>query len=83
MYYYVRYRPINGRSDLLNLSVFLEERGYESEVEYYSGGWTDNLIYNALPHLRFKNEGDVIAYCLANSCTYSTEIPVNALPNLT
>ena len=75
MYYYVRIERINGRNNFYQLIHTLSEHGYGNRVEYYEGGWNDQMISNAAPHLRFIDEGDAVAYCLTYGGTISTHIP--------
>lgn len=75
MPYYVRIDRLHGRKDLCDLAEMLDIHGYDDRVEYFQGGWVDNLIYTAAPHLRFTVEEDAVAYCLTNSTTYSTIVP--------
>ena len=75
MYYYVRIKRMNGRNDFYQLARTLNEHGYEDRVEYFSGGWNDNMISNAAPHLRFDNEGDAVAYCLTYGGSVGSTIP--------
>lgn len=75
MLYYVRINRLNGRKDFCDLAEMLLEHGYGDRVEYFQGGWVDNLIYTAAPHLRFILEEDALAYSLTHSTTYSTIIP--------
>lgn len=78
MYYYVPIKRMNGRNDFYQLAKVLDEHGYDDRVEYFAGD------YNAregtvLPHLRFTDEGDAVAYCLTNGCTMTTAIPIDTL----
>jgi len=75
MPYYVRINRMNGRNDFYNLAKNLDEHGYDDRVEYFKGGWIDNLIYTAAPHLKFVLEEDALAYSLTYGTTYSTIIP--------
>jgi hypothetical protein len=77
MYYYVRIKRLNGRNDFCNLAQSLYEHGYDDRVEYFAGGWNDNVVYSVAPHLRFIEEGDAVAYCLTYGCTVSTQIPLD------
>ena len=49
MYYYVRIERINGRNDFYQLAHTLNKNGYEDRVEYFEGGWADNMICNQAP----------------------------------
>jgi uncharacterized protein (DUF433 family) len=53
----------------------LEERGYDDRVEYCEGGWRDSSIDAVLPHLKFEDESDAIAYALLTGNTVSTTLP--------
>ena len=75
MPYYVRIDRINGKKDLCDLAEMMLIHGYDDRVEYSPGGWVDNLIYTAAPHLKFVLEEDALAYSLTCSTTYSTIIP--------
>ena len=81
MYYYVRIKRMNGRNDFYQLAKTLGEHGYGDRVEYFPGGWNDNMISNAAPHLRFTDEGDAVAYCLTYGVTMSKTIPYD-LPTI-
>lgn len=75
MPYYVRIDRMNGRRDFYNLAKNLNDHGYDDRVEYNPGGWVDNLIYTAAPHLKFVLEEDALAYSLTYGTTYGTIIP--------
>lgn len=75
MYYFVRIKRMNGRNDFYELAKTLNEHGYGDRVQYSPGGWNDNMISNAAPHLKFEHEDDAVAYCLTYGCTMSTSIP--------
>jgi hypothetical protein len=81
MYYYVRIKRMNDRNDFYQLARSLDEHGYGDRVEYFAGGWNDNMISTAAPHLRFKDEDDAVAYCLTYGCTMSSYIPYD-LPTI-
>lgn len=75
MTYYVEIKYLNGRYDLSALAQKLDERGYDDRVEYNAGGWSKNSTDTVLPHLRFIDEADALAYVLAYSGTISTTVP--------
>ena len=72
MYYYVSIARLSGRQDFYQLAKQLDEHGYDDRVQYFSGTLADFIA----PHLRFEDEGDAVAYCLTNGCTYSTSEPI-------
>ena len=74
MSYYVKIRRLNGRSDHVNLGLWLNQSGVV-EVEYFEGGWADRSVYNLFPHLKFEREEDAIAYVLAHGGAYSRTVP--------
>jgi hypothetical protein len=80
MYYYIPIKRLNGRHDYYRLADLLEKYGYDDRVEYFVGDYnsTEGVV---LPHLRFTNEGDAVAYCLRNGSTMTTKIPTNTLTN--
>jgi hypothetical protein len=43
----------------------LREKGFSNRVEYDFGGWSDYETRLVVPHVRFVNEDDAIAYKLA------------------
>jgi len=77
MEFYIQIAKLNGRSDFCELASKLDERGYSDRVEYHPGGWIDNKIHTVLPHLRFLNEDDAIAYVLSYGGNITRDIPVN------
>lgn len=65
---------MNGRNDHAILGHWLNESGV-IEVDYCEGGWSDGMIHNIAPHLKFDQEADAVAYVLAHGGSYSTKIP--------
>lgn len=72
-YFYVTISRLTSK-ELISLAEWRLQSGVET-MDYASGGWTDQLIKNVIPHLRFDREGDAIAYVLAHGGSYSTTIP--------
>lgn len=75
MSWYVTIKPINGRNHKLELSEFLNSRGYSDDVFYYSGTWEDYVTDTYLPHLKFENYDDALAYTLTFGGECSTNPP--------
>ena len=75
MSWYVTVSPINGRNHKLKLSEFLTERGYSDDIFYYTGEWQDQQVTSYLPHLKFENYDDAIAYTLTFGGECSTTPP--------
>ena len=73
--YYITVDLLNGRRDFYELACKLSERGYEDRVEYNPGGWRDNQISIVLPHLKFLNEDDALAYVLSYGGNISRCVP--------
>lgn len=71
--YYVTICRLNGRQAFYQLAKQLEECGYGDRVLYCDGECDDAT----LPHLRFDDEGDAVAYCLTHGCTYKTSMPIH------
>lgn len=78
MTWYVPIQRLNGRSEFLNLVEKLNVNGFGDRVEYYPGGWADNIVQLSTPHLKFENEDDALAYVLAFGGELSRTVPVNA-----
>jgi hypothetical protein len=80
--FYVVIPRINGRQDMLNIATTLDERGYEGRVEYNEGGWMDRELETVLPHLRFNDEQDAIAYVLTYGGMVSKTLPYRDFDNV-
>ena len=80
-YFYITIDRLNGRHQLMLLAEKLLTKGFDDRVEYHEGGWSDGMIRNTAPHLRFESEDDAIAYVLAYGGTYSTKIPEAVSPD--
>ena len=76
MTWYVVIPPLNGRVGFVDLAEDLLNKGFEDRVEYFSGGWIDNMVTAVYPHLKFENEDDAIAYVLACGGTVTTKLPI-------
>lgn len=74
MTFYVKIDRINGNSEWYPLVHKLHEGGYKN-VEYHEGGWVDNCVYSAAPHLKFEVEEDALAYVLTYGGECYREIP--------
>ena len=72
---YIQVEKINGRNGLAELAEKLSRLGFEDTVLYNEGGWQDNSIEIAHPHLRFENEQDAVAYVLAFGGRISKVLP--------
>lgn len=59
----------------LKVAVWAEQAG-AGLVELCYGGWADKTPHTVLPHLKFENEVDAMAYILAHGGEYSNTIPV-------
>ena len=77
--FYVAIPRINGRNDMLELAKKLEGHGYGDNVEYNMGGWMDREINTVLPHLKFDEEQDAIAYVLTYGGAVSRSLPYRDL----
>lgn len=77
MAYYVRVRKLNGRNDFYQLGASLEVRGFGDNVEYCEG-WHETTR-RVLPHLRFLDEQDALAYVLAHGGECKREPPFYAI----
>ena len=77
MYYYVIINRLNGRNDYYQLGEKLNSAGYDDRVEYFPGGWVDNIMQCVKPHLRFTDESGAIVYCLATGSVCSKHMPVD------
>lgn len=75
MSYYVRFR-IKGRNDFCIISEQLLEKGFQDRIEYFNGGWHDELVPIVEPHLKFENEDDAIAFVLAFGGKVETDKPL-------
>lgn len=73
--YYIRIDRLNGMKDYLSLAENLYDRGYSDSAEYFPGGWTDNVVNNIAPHLKFDNIEDATAFSLTFGGEVSTEVP--------
>lgn len=73
--YYVEIKRLNGRNDFYHLTRMMQERGYGDNVEYYQVEWSATTQDQILPHLRFLDEQDALAYCLTYGGTMSKTIP--------
>ena len=73
-YFYVRIRRLSGHKDFLKLNAWAQQAGLDG-IDYDKGGWTDSMVSNRAPHLRFKREEDAMAYILAHGGLYETSIP--------
>ena len=73
MYYYVHIQRLNGKHDYWELAYDLHNKGFGTSVDYFPGD--DMLSPVVYPHLRFIDEGDAVAFCLAHGCTYSKHLP--------
>ena len=71
---YVRIKRLHGRQDHADLGSWLNQSGVGA-VDYNEGGWSDQLIRNVAPHLKFENHEDAVAYILANGGEISKVIP--------
>ncbi len=69
MYCYIRIDRLNGKNDFYQLAKMMDERGYSNQVEYFQGN------ENILPHLRFLEESDALAYCLTYGGTICSRLP--------
>ena len=74
MYYYVCIDQINGRRAFYQLADMMEKRGYDDRVEYFQGTDCAHRGY-ILPHLRFLDEQDALAYCLTHGGSISKSLP--------
>ena len=75
MTYYVEIKPLNGRQDYYRLVKDLDDHGL-TNVEYFPGGWQDQVIYSVLPHLKFEDEEEALIYILAFGGKLSKELPI-------
>ncbi len=66
---------LNGRNDLATLAEKLMRLGFEDTVEYNEGGWHDQSVQTAYPHLKFEDEQDATAYVLAFGGIVSRTVP--------
>ena len=73
--YYVEIKRLNGRKDFYQLVKMIQDRGYGDNVEYFQGDGAFDR-YQILPHLRFLDEQDALAYCLTYGGIMSKTIPV-------
>lgn len=71
---YVRIKRLNGNRDYADLGSWLNQSGVRA-VDYNEGGWSDQLIRNVAPHLKFENHEDAMAYVLAHGGEISKVIP--------
>lgn len=78
-YYYIRINYINGVRDYVKLGEWLNSSG-TGVVDYDKGGWSDQMMSNISPHLRFENEADAVAYILSHGGVCLTEIPSEDMP---
>lgn len=60
---------------MLELAERLNDSRYGDNVEYNTGGWMDKEIHTVLPHLKFDEEQDAIAYVLTYGGTVSKTLP--------
>lgn len=65
MNYYIEITKLNSRREFYELAKKLEERGYADNVEYCGAEWADAQVWRVLPHLKFVNEEDALAYVLS------------------
>lgn len=72
---YVRIKRLNGRFDFVRLADELQRKGFEDRVEYHQGGWMDHMVKHVLPHLKFEEHDDALAYVLAYGGKVSDKIP--------
>lgn len=79
MTWYVEIPKINGRFEFVDLVEKLNIKGFEDRVEYYSGGWADDMLETTQPHLKFENEDDALAYILAYGGAISRTVPVRSV----
>ncbi len=80
--FYVAIPRINGRQDMLDLAQKLNSHGYGDNVEYNVGGWMDKEIHTVLPHLRFDEEQDAIAFVLTYGGVVSRTLPYRDLSSI-
>jgi len=74
---YVKIERLNGRRDHANLGEWLNQSGL-GEVDYCEGGWNDRQLGTLLPHLKFENEEDAVAFVLAHGGEISRTLPIRA-----
>ena len=74
--YYVQIKRVNGRNHFYHLAKMIAERGYGDNVEY-SPGNGDVYRGHVLPHLRFLDEQDALAYCLTYGGTIRKSVPTS------
>ena len=74
MSFYVKIKRLNGLNDHTILGSWLNQSGV-GEVDYHRGGWSDQMLYNLYPHLKFEREDDAIAYVLAHGGEITRSIP--------
>lgn len=79
-YYYVRVEQFGHNLDFVKFAEWILRSGVGG-VDYSKGGWADQMIKNAAPHIRFSKEEDAIAYVLAHGGSYSTTMPEQASPD--
>lgn len=77
MAYYISVHELNGRNDFYRLAKLFEERGFGDNVEY-NAGWHEETR-RVLPHLRFLDEQDALAYVLAHGGEIKKEMPFYAI----
>jgi hypothetical protein len=70
MAYYLRVKKLNGRNDLFRLA---NSCAFGDSVEY-NEGW-DEEGKRILPHLRFLDEEDALAYVLVHGGEFKKEPP--------
>jgi hypothetical protein len=77
MTWYVAIKALNGRHDFARLAMQLEPLGFEDRVEYCRGGWEDQEIKTILPHLKFEDKDDAVAYVLKFGGKAVQHLPVS------
>lgn len=74
--YYVQIKRVNGRNDFYQLAKMMAERGYGNNVEYFQGDGDEDR-WHVLPHLRFLDEQDALAYCLTYGGKLRKSVPTS------
>lgn len=70
-----------GTLGYLNAIRWIQERGIE-DAEYNSGGWMDNKVEIVLPHFKFENEEDALAFSLSFDGPLTSVMPVRKAKSL-
>ena len=73
MFYYVEVARL-ATLQWIELFIKLSQSGY-TDVHYDNGGWIEYEVKYVMPHLRFENEEDAMAYKLSHGGKVRTTKP--------